>query len=157
MYESYDVSTVDIQTGGNSILRNLALGTFKEMVGISGQNLEMPGTFTLASGANTVVGNVAAGSERVGYMLAGPACGSGASLFRDNSVHSSIVGVWLKSSSASRCERASDLVCFRSMRHCAARMCCPISCSGPPVCSRFFPSSPSSPSSLPPGPPAAPR
>ena len=70
------------------------------MSGISGQNLLMPGTFELAFGDNLVEGNVAAGSERVGFLLNGPAC-SDAALFRNNTVHSSIVGVWLKSSESS--------------------------------------------------------
>ena len=40
-YESYDVSTVDIQTSGNTITNNLALGTIKEMASVSSQNLQV--------------------------------------------------------------------------------------------------------------------
>ena len=112
-YESYDISTVDIQTHGNTIRNNLALGTIKEMVGKSGQDLQMPATYMLAFGDNTVEGNVAAGSERLGYMLYGPACSSMA-LFRNNSAHSSVVGMWLQSSVESAAEGCTAVYNFTS-------------------------------------------
>ena len=65
--------------------------------------LQNPATFNLAFGNNIVKDNVAAGSERVGFMLNGPACGpSTSSLFQNNTAHSSIVGIWLQSSSDSQ-------------------------------------------------------
>ncbi|GAX81123.1 hypothetical protein CEUSTIGMA_g8557.t1 [Chlamydomonas eustigma] len=100
-YESYDVHTVDIETDGNIISNNLALGTIKEMANVSAQNLQVSATFNIASSNNVVSGNTAAGSERAGFILAGPPCGAPPSFF-NNTAHSSIVGFWLKSSSESQ-------------------------------------------------------
>lgn len=58
------------------------------------------GTFEILHGANIVTGNVAAGSERVGFTFFGPACGA-ASNFADNTAHSNVVGVWLRASKES--------------------------------------------------------
>lgn len=43
MYESYDSATVSIATTGNFVRNNLALGTIKEMINVSSQNLDIPG------------------------------------------------------------------------------------------------------------------
>jgi hypothetical protein len=45
---------------------------------------------------NTLVGNVAAGSGRLGYWLAGLPCGARAGAFANNSAHSSLVGMVLR-------------------------------------------------------------
>ena len=64
---------------------------------------------------------MAAGSERVGFLLAGPACssssGTASTQFLNNTVHSSVVGVWLRSSSASLaagCTLLRNLTAFMS-------------------------------------------
>jgi hypothetical protein len=45
---------------------------------------------------NTLVGNVAAGSDRLGYWLVGLPCGAAAGAFANNSAHSSLVGLVLR-------------------------------------------------------------
>ncbi len=64
--------------------------------------MQMPASFMISYADNVVEDNVAAGSERLGFFLAGQACsGLGASTasssFKNNTVHSSVAGIWLAS------------------------------------------------------------
>ncbi|KAG1658047.1 hypothetical protein FOA52_004206 [Chlamydomonas sp. UWO 241] len=112
LYESFDAPAVEVRTGAHaSIMGNLALGTIIDLEGaaMNARTRVSPrATFELHDGAVVVAsGNVAAGSEGVGWLLHGPACDSGSDAagsvsFSNNSAHSNVVGVWLKSSAASR-------------------------------------------------------
>jgi hypothetical protein len=73
-YYSYDKSTIDIRTTGNIIANNLATGMMKEMRGKSAQDLQMPASYSFSDSQNYVTGNVAAGSDRLGFFLPGQAC-----------------------------------------------------------------------------------
>ncbi|KAG1667228.1 hypothetical protein FOA52_009793 [Chlamydomonas sp. UWO 241] len=108
MWESYDYAAVLVESTGNTITNNLAGGTFKEMHAVSAQNLDIPGTFEILSGDNIVTGNVAAGSDRVGFTLLGPACANFAN-FANNTAHSNVVGVWLRASSESSAAGCTSL------------------------------------------------
>ncbi|KAG2448780.1 hypothetical protein HYH02_006132 [Chlamydomonas schloesseri] len=123
IYGSYDKDTVEVATSGNTIRGNLALGLVKIMDGVSGFDTRLPAVFHLHSPRNNVTGNVVAGSERLGYMLAGPPCsavnatGLGAGspyVFLNNSAHSTLVGMILKASDESLAEGCTALANFTS-------------------------------------------
>ncbi|KXZ47884.1 hypothetical protein GPECTOR_32g497 [Gonium pectorale] len=114
MYFSHDKDTVEVTTTGNYILNNLALGTLKAMAGNSAFDTRLHATFRFHEPNNYIAGNVAAGSERVGFHLHGPPCSAinngltGSApvtafrgYFLNNSAHSSLAGMVLKSSSES--------------------------------------------------------
>ncbi|KXZ47880.1 hypothetical protein GPECTOR_32g493 [Gonium pectorale] len=114
MYFSHDKDTVEVTTTGNYILNNLALGTLKAMAGNSAFDSRLPATFRFHKPNNYIAGNVAAGSERVGFHLHGPPCSAinnglnGSApvtafrgYFLNNNAHSSLVGMVLQSSSES--------------------------------------------------------
>ena len=90
------------------------------MRGKSAQDLQMPASFTFDSSSNYIEGNVAAGSDRLGYFLPGlPCSGLGSNgqgyTFLNNVVHSSVAGVWLKSSTASQavgCTEIANLTAY---------------------------------------------
>ncbi|KIZ06824.1 hypothetical protein MNEG_1125 [Monoraphidium neglectum] len=118
-HESYDVSTVVIAGPNNVLLNNLAMGTSKDMAGKSSFDQQLPATFELLDAAalnNTLRGNVAAGSHRIGFRVAGDACPAAtpsaslaaaaatpgapgrprrAQVFEGNSAHSSLVSLVL--------------------------------------------------------------
>lgn len=87
-YKSYDRSTVIVNGTGNVIQDNLALGTIK--VATNNQfDRAMPSTFWLLSSNNTLTNNVAAGSERVGFMYHGQSCSvANRGQFNNNVAHS---------------------------------------------------------------------
>ncbi|KAG2496270.1 hypothetical protein HYH03_005503 [Edaphochlamys debaryana] len=103
MYEAYDISSIDVDTSGNVIRGNLALGTIKDMTGKSGFDLSMPCTFDIKSASNWVEDNVAAGSERFGFAYYGLPCASGFATgsFRNNTAHTGLDGMWLRASNES--------------------------------------------------------
>jgi hypothetical protein len=106
--ESYDTSTIFIGGSHHIIRGNLALGTIKETSKKSSFDQQLPATFEVGSlaGNITVTGNVAAGSERLGFYIPGDACvavtggNSQAGRYSNNSVHSSLAGVLLHPSGA---------------------------------------------------------
>ena len=104
-YFSYDKSTISIGNNGNTISNNLAVGMFKEMRSKSAQDQQLPASFFFTDSQNFVTGNVAAGSDRLGFSLPGMPCTGTVALtrgsFLNNTVHSSVTGVWLKSSTQS--------------------------------------------------------
>ncbi|KAG2491954.1 hypothetical protein HYH03_009686 [Edaphochlamys debaryana] len=103
MYESLDVSGVDVSTSGNVIRGNLVLGTIKDMTGKSGFDDVMPASFDIKSASNWVEDNVAAGSERFGFAYYGLPCSSSFATgsFRNNTAHSGLDGLWLQASNES--------------------------------------------------------
>lgn len=97
---SFDASTVYVKDGARRavVRRNLALGTQKVRAGKSGFDSALPATFEIsAPGGHEVVGNVAAGSDRLGFLAAGAPCDAaeGEESFRDNVAHSSLAGLVL--------------------------------------------------------------
>ncbi|KAG2432951.1 hypothetical protein HXX76_008679 [Chlamydomonas incerta] len=123
MYGSYDKDMVEVATSGNVIRGNLGLGLVKIMDGVSGFDTRLPAVFNLHSARNNVTGNVVAGSERLGYRLAGPPCsavnatGWGAGtpyVFLNNSAHSTLVGMILEASNESLAEGCTALANFTS-------------------------------------------
>ena len=106
--ESYDTSTLFISGSHHIVRGNLALGTIKEANGKSAFDQQLPATYevTLLATNITLTGNVAAGSERLGFLIPGDACSavaggnSQAGRYSNNSVHSSLAGVLLHPSGA---------------------------------------------------------
>jgi hypothetical protein len=117
LYESYDVSTVRILSANTTLLANLALGTIKDMQGKSTFDQQLPATYELLTMANnTVVGNVAAGSGRLGYWLVGMPCAgsattlaAGPAVFANNSAHSCLAGMVLQANNqGASCTELAD-------------------------------------------------
>jgi hypothetical protein len=84
------------------------------MAGNSGFDNRLPASFKVLTPRNVITGNVAAGSERLGWDLYGMACsaagngtsGSGDSrfVFENNVAHTSLVGMILRASDESMAE-----------------------------------------------------
>lgn len=80
---SFDQSTLVVRDGARRavVQRNLALGTQKVVAGKSGFDIDLPATFDLQfPGQHVVTDNVAAGSDRAGFWIAGEraaTCASG--------------------------------------------------------------------------------
>jgi hypothetical protein len=107
---SYDVSTVVLGGSHHVVTGNLALGTFKEMSGKAGMDTQLPATYEVDPAASniTLTGNVAAGSDRLGYLIPGDLCSAGATSagwrYANNSAHSSLAGmVLLETGSGGAC------------------------------------------------------
>ena len=114
----FDTATVLVKDGAKrSVVRgNLALGTQKVSEGKSGFDLSLPATFDIqAPGEHVVEGNVAAGSDRIGFWVAGGHCDAakGRAAFRDNTAHSSLVGLVL-TRSGSGCTKVERFTAFRN-------------------------------------------
>lgn len=96
--ESFDVDTVRVDTPKNRVIDNLAMGTQKEMKGKSKFDNLLPASFRITVSDNIFQGNAAGGSDRVGLYLTGEPCGDGPGQMRNNTAHSSLVGVMLEAS-----------------------------------------------------------
>jgi hypothetical protein len=60
---------------------------------------KLPACFEVLQSENTITGNAAAGSERLGWLLNGPPCTPVAgktSVIANNSAHSAVVGVLMQ-------------------------------------------------------------
>ncbi|GIM05166.1 hypothetical protein Vretimale_9611 [Volvox reticuliferus] len=113
MYEAYDTHSIDVYTSGNIIRGNLVIGTIKDMVGKSIFDVTMPSSFNILQAANWVTDNIAAGSERCGFIFYGPPCGNYANgAFLNNTAHSSLVGLWYRASSESAGAGCTQLTNF---------------------------------------------
>lgn len=89
----------------NYVVGNLVLGTIKDMDSkASGFDTSMPSSFYVFAN-NYIDNNVAAGSDRYCFTNFGLPCASSKSItgsFRNNSAHSCLVGLLLKSSPGSQ-------------------------------------------------------
>ena len=99
MYEAYDFSALWVSTTKNVIQDNLVGGLIKEMGSLRGAftHQDLIAVFQVDDPDNLISGNVAFGSERAGFILAGPACSTAsgpAALFKNNTSHSSLVSGW---------------------------------------------------------------
>ncbi len=115
-FESIDSHTVLVDTPGNLVRGNLALGTVKNMAGRAATDRDVPASFKISHSSNQVDGNVAAGSERIGFSLAAQPCGANSSaLFRNNWAHSCLVGFDLRASRSSAqagCSALTNVTAF---------------------------------------------
>ncbi|PNH08720.1 Fibrocystin-L, partial [Tetrabaena socialis] len=129
MYGSYGASNVQLLSGGNTLYGNLALGTVRAAAPAAAR--WGPANFLLAAADNVADANVAAGSDRFGFVVhgqpcaeppppgttstAGPTATSTATTdstavpfrwsrgsFSGNVAHGCLAGLWLRSSAASR-------------------------------------------------------
>ncbi|GIL91633.1 hypothetical protein Vretifemale_19242 [Volvox reticuliferus] len=114
MYEAYDTHSVNVYTRGNIIRGNLVIGTIKDMpANKSLFDVTMPSSFNILYAANWITDNVAAGSERYGFVFYGPPCGNYANgAFLNNTAHSSLVGLWYRASSESAGAGCTQLTNF---------------------------------------------
>jgi hypothetical protein len=90
-FGSFDTHTVLVNTPGNSILNNAALGTFK--VPVSKFDDRLAATYGIFAGGNIVRGNLAAGSDRLGFDIVGDACDSPSPGISDNHAQSCTIGM----------------------------------------------------------------
>ena len=100
---------------GNTVRRNLVLGTVKEMNATSSFDKRMPASFAFGVAENYVEGNVAAGSERYGFAVSGLPCSVTAAFkgsFTNNVAHSNLAGLWLRASTASAADGCTLLANF---------------------------------------------
>eukprot|EP00775_Hariotina_reticulata_P007195 gene7195-7409_t len=104
---SLDVDTVRVDVRGSVVVDNLGWGTVKDMSGKSKFDNLLPATFRVPVNDVVLRRNAAAGSERIGFYLAGEPCSSlpgsktaaaAAAALRvaNNSAHSSLVGLMLE-------------------------------------------------------------
>jgi hypothetical protein len=84
------------------------------MARTSSQDIFQPGVFDIKVQPNYVFDNVAAGSERWGYILAGPPCSQANNWFLNNTAHSGLNGMWLYASSLSSAEKCTGVSNFTS-------------------------------------------
>lgn len=92
LFGSFDTHTVQVNTPGNSILNNAALGTLKVPTGSHFDN-RIPATYGIFAGGNVVRGNLAAGSDRLGFDIVGDACDSPSPGISDNHAQSCTVSM----------------------------------------------------------------
>ncbi|GFH26704.1 uncharacterized protein HaLaN_24896, partial [Haematococcus lacustris] len=111
LLHGYDASMVEVSTPGNTVQGNLALGLVKEMVRRT-QDMSTIAVFDIRVQPNFVTANTAAGSERMGFLLAGPSCSTSSTLFRNNTAHSALAGLWLRASDAAVAEGCTGLFNF---------------------------------------------
>ena len=100
---------------GNTIRRNLVMGTVKDMEGKSGFDLMMPASFQINDARNYVDDNIAAGSERLGFMYFGLPCNPPPGFrgsFSNNVAHSNLAGMWLRASDQSAVDGCTLLANF---------------------------------------------
>ncbi|PNH07097.1 Fibrocystin-L [Tetrabaena socialis] len=121
MYYSYDKDTVGVATQRNYIIDNLVLGTVKNMVGNSGFDPRLPASFLIEHPFNFIEGNVAAGSERLGFWYSGLPCSTlsanrstAPGSFLNNTAHSTLAGMRLLSSPPSEDEGCTGVANFTS-------------------------------------------
>jgi hypothetical protein len=91
-FGSYDTHTVQADSTGNAITRNVALGTVKAPSG-NQFDLRLPSTFGIFTHGNTLTDNIAAGSDRLGFNVVGEACGIAAPRISRNHAQSVTVGM----------------------------------------------------------------
>ncbi|EFJ47175.1 hypothetical protein VOLCADRAFT_92352 [Volvox carteri f. nagariensis] len=111
MYEALDIHSVEVYTTQNIIRGNLVIGTIKDMSGKSVFDIAMPSSFFISNASNWVTDNVAAGAERYGYTYFGIPCGANftTGVFRNNTAHGCLAGLWLQASSDSSREGCTVL------------------------------------------------
>eukprot|EP00879_Flechtneria_rotunda_P011345 GHRR01011850.1.p1 GENE.GHRR01011850.1~~GHRR01011850.1.p1 ORF type:complete len:1721 (+),score=430.30 GHRR01011850.1:1256-6418(+) len=121
---SLDVDTVRIDVRGSVVVDNLAWGTVKDMSGKSKFDNILPATFRVTTNNIVLRRNIAAGSERIGFYLAGEPCstlphprlGGGKALrVANNTAHSNLVGLMLEANdSGQRCSGAAGFSMWRN-------------------------------------------
>ena len=90
----------------------------KDMQGKASVDNVQPGCFEVADPQNWVEGNVAAGSERMGFVYSGLPCSPSAAFrgsFANNVAHSCLVGLWLRASddaAASGCTALANFTAY---------------------------------------------
>ncbi|PNH07881.1 Fibrocystin-L [Tetrabaena socialis] len=121
MYYSYDQDTVAVETQRNYIIDNLVLGTVKNMVGNSDFDPRLPASFLIEDPFNFIEGNVAGGSERLGFYYPGLPCSAlsanrstARGSFLNNTAHSNLAGMRLLSSPPSEAEGCTGVANFTS-------------------------------------------
>ena len=100
LFGSYDTSTVQADSTGNTIINNVALGTVKAPTG-NIFDLRLPATFGIYTGGNTLKDNIAAGSDRLGFDIIGEACGTADPRITRNHAQSTTVGMIPRAGDAS--------------------------------------------------------
>ncbi len=81
------------------------------MTGKSNFDIAMPSNFYLASPSNWVTDNVASGGERYGFTYFGMPCNTSFAdgVFKNNTAHGCLAGIWLKSSNESDADGCTAL------------------------------------------------
>jgi hypothetical protein len=92
LFGSYDTHTLQIDSTGNNVTANIALGTRKVVTG-SQFDLRLSATFGVFVGGNILQDNIAAGSDRLGYDIVGDSCDVATPLIADNHAQASLVGM----------------------------------------------------------------
>ncbi|CAG9461071.1 unnamed protein product [Pedinophyceae sp. YPF-701] len=99
LWGGWDTSTVMLAGGRRNVIRdNLGVGTRKIMEGKSSFDLALPAVFDAQVAGNIIQGNVAAGSDRIGFYVAGDNCGrigTPAHRLANNTAHGALVGMIL--------------------------------------------------------------
>ena len=109
VYESLDASSIIIKTSGNAITKNLIIGTMKISEGKSKFDMDLPASIEDLSGSNTIEGNVAAGSDRLGFHIKVGACDADSDIIQNNVAHSSLVGLMMRNGTRT-CSQISKFV-----------------------------------------------
>ncbi|GAQ89759.1 hypothetical protein KFL_005590010 [Klebsormidium nitens] len=108
VYYNFDSSSVVLLSGSNNtIARNLALGNTKVMK--SPHDMHLPATYEIWAPRNSVTGNVAAGSERLGFRVIADSC-NGTADFAGNTAHTSLIGLYLHQGSDGKVARTCTAV-----------------------------------------------
>eukprot|EP00899_Mesostigma_viride_P025002 jgi/Mesvir1/5687/Mv15702-RA.1 len=123
IFKTFDASAVSIWSGsGNSLINNLAMGVEKVWAGKSSFDSFKVSCFEVYSAGNTLVGNVAAGSDMIGFRVVGDECEdvragsapSPAQSFRRNVAHSALIGLLLLDAAEDRaCTGVGDFTAYR--------------------------------------------
>lgn len=108
VYYNFDSSSIVLLSGtNNTIARNLALGNTKVMK--SPHDMDLPATYEIWAPGNSVTGNIAAGSERLGFRVIADSC-NGTADFAGNVAHTSLIGLYLHQGSDGKVPRTCTAV-----------------------------------------------
>ncbi len=102
------------------VQRPIGSSCLQTMGGVSGFDNRLPAVFKVMTPRNNITGNVAAGSERLGWLLMGPPCSwvnagrDAPYMFLNNAAHASLAGMRLLASNESMAEGCTGLANFTS-------------------------------------------